>query len=120
MSGPEAARGAATTAAELVLDVSLSCAWCFADEASEQAWAILERLQAGRAHVPALWLWETANVLVQAERRGRISSAAIRTYLGAAGGAADQPGPAHHRQRLARHARPRPQPSPDQLRRCLP
>ena len=34
------------------------------------------------AHVPALWLWETANVLVQAERRGRISPAAIRTYLG--------------------------------------
>jgi predicted nucleic acid-binding protein len=39
-------------------------------------------LQGGRAHVPALWLWETANVLVQAERRGRISPAAIRTYLG--------------------------------------
>ena len=32
--------------------------------------------------MPALWLWETANVLVQAERRGRISPAAIRTYLG--------------------------------------
>ncbi len=29
-----------------------------------------------------LWLWETANVLVQAERRGRISPAAIRTDLG--------------------------------------
>jgi len=39
-------------------------------------------LQGGRAHVPALWLWETANALVQAERRGRISPAAIRTYLG--------------------------------------
>ena len=81
MNHPSAS-GAAETAAELVLDVSLSCAWCFADEASEPAWAILDRLQAGRAHVPALWLWETANVLVQAERRGRISPAAIRTYLG--------------------------------------
>ena len=81
MNHPEAS-GAAEMAAELVLDVSLSCAWCFADEASEPAWAILERLQGGRAHVPALWLWETANVLVQAERRGRISPAAIRTYLG--------------------------------------
>lgn len=81
MNHPRAS-GAAETAAELVLDVSLSCAWCFADEASEPAWAILEQLQAGRAHVPALWLWETANVLVQAERRGRISPAAIRTYLG--------------------------------------
>jgi len=81
MKDPEAS-GAAETAAELVLDVTLSCAWCFADEASEPAWAILERLQGGRAHVPALWLWETANVLVHAERRGRISPAAIRTYLG--------------------------------------
>ena len=41
MKDPEAS-GAAETAAELVLDVSLSCAWCFADEASEPAWAILE------------------------------------------------------------------------------
>ena len=81
MNHPRAS-GAAETAAELVLDVSLSCAWCIADESSEPAWAILERLQGGRAHVPALWLWETANVLVQAERRGRISPAAIRTYLG--------------------------------------
>jgi predicted nucleic acid-binding protein len=27
-------------------------------------------------------LWETANVLVQAERRGRITAAAMRTFLG--------------------------------------
>jgi len=67
---------------DLVLDVSLSCAWCFADEATAESWAILELLQTARAQVPALWLWETANVLVQAERRGRISPAAIRTFLG--------------------------------------
>ena len=82
MSSPESSAGAALTAGDLVLDVSLSCAWCFADQASAASWAILERLQTGRAHVPALWLWETANVLVQAERRGRIRPAAIRTYLG--------------------------------------
>lgn len=57
MTGPDAS-GAAETAAELVLDVTLSCAWCFADEANEPAWAILEQLQTGRAHVPALWLLE--------------------------------------------------------------
>ena len=67
---------------DLVLDVSLSCAWCFADEASPEAWNILDQLQSARAHVPSLWLWETGNVLVQAERRGRISAAAIRTFLG--------------------------------------
>ena len=69
-------------AGDLVLDVSLSCAWCFADEASEAAWAILSRLESAEAHVPSLWLWETGNVLVQAERRGRITAAAIRSFLG--------------------------------------
>jgi predicted nucleic acid-binding protein len=33
---------------DLVLDVSLSCAWCFADEATAESWAILELLQTGR------------------------------------------------------------------------
>jgi predicted nucleic acid-binding protein len=69
-------------AGDLVLDVSLSCAWCFADEASPEAWAILSRLQSAQAHAPSLWLWETTNVLIQAERRGRITAAAIRTFLG--------------------------------------
>ena len=82
MNTPASSAGAAVAAEDLVLDVSLSCAWCFADEANAEAWAILERLQTHQAHVPALWLWETANVLVQAERRGRISPASIRTYLG--------------------------------------
>ncbi len=71
-----------TESGGLVLDVSLSCAWCFADEASEAAWAILSRLQTSEAHVPSLWLWETANMLLQAERRNRITAAAIRTFLG--------------------------------------
>ena len=66
----------------LVLDVSLSCAWCFADEASDAGWAILSRLQTSEAHVPSLWLWDTANVLIQAERREMITAAAIRTFLG--------------------------------------
>ena len=82
MSTLEPTAETAATAGDLVPDVSLSCAWCFADEASDGAWAILERLQTNRAQVPALWLWETANVLVQAERRGRISAAASRTFLG--------------------------------------
>ena len=82
MSTLEPTAETAATAGDLVLDVSLSCAWCFADEASEGAWAILELLQTNRAQVPALWLWEMANVLLQAERRGRISPAASRTFLG--------------------------------------
>ena len=82
MSALDSSPNAVATAGDLVLDVSLSCAWCFADEASDGAWAILERLPTDRARVPALWLWETANMLVQAERRGRSSPAASRTFLG--------------------------------------
>ncbi|MCX5953222.1 MAG: type II toxin-antitoxin system VapC family toxin [Cyanobacteria bacterium] len=82
MSALDSTPNAGATTGDLVLNVSLSCAWCFADEASDGAWAILERLQTNRARVPALWLWETANVLVQAEQRGRISPAASRTFLG--------------------------------------
>jgi predicted nucleic acid-binding protein len=67
---------------DFVLDASLSCAWCFADEASEEGWALLARLQEVQAQVPSLWLWEISNVLVQAERKGRITPAAIRTFLG--------------------------------------
>jgi len=40
------------------------------------------RLKSAEAHVPSLWLWESANVLVQTERRGRITAAAMRTFLG--------------------------------------
>lgn len=32
--------------------------------------------------MPSLWLWEVGNVLVQAQRKGRITPAAIRTFLG--------------------------------------
>jgi predicted nucleic acid-binding protein len=65
-----------------VLDVSLACAWCFADEASDNAWGLLRSLSTSSAHVPALWLWEISNVLIQAERRNRITPAASRTFLG--------------------------------------
>jgi hypothetical protein len=34
----------------------------------------------GQARVPALWIWETGSVLIEAERPGRITSAAIRTF----------------------------------------
>ena len=37
-----------TESGDLVLDVSLSCAWCFADEASPAAWAVLEAADAVR------------------------------------------------------------------------
>jgi predicted nucleic acid-binding protein len=58
-----------------VLDASMAAAWCFADEASEAGWALLDRIADEGALVPSLWHLEMANLLTQAERRGRIDRA---------------------------------------------
>jgi len=63
------------TTSPFVLDASIAAAWCFEDEASEYADGILDLLGCTTASVPALWPLEIGNVLVVAERRGRISRA---------------------------------------------
>ena len=55
-----------------VVDSSVAAAWCLADETNDQADGILERLTDEQAVVPALWIIEMANVLVVAQRKGRI------------------------------------------------
>jgi prevent-host-death family protein len=60
----------------------LQATMCCADEASPEAWLILQRLQSAQAQLPALWLWDTGNGLLQAERRGCITPAAIGRFLG--------------------------------------
>jgi hypothetical protein len=47
-----------------VLDVSVTMARCFKDEASEDAWALLDRLTADTAIVPGIWSADLANVLL--------------------------------------------------------
>ena len=59
----------------IVIDASLAAAWCFDDEATVQADMMLDRVRAEGARVPCLWHLEIANVLRQAERRGRIGEA---------------------------------------------
>lgn len=59
--------------AGFVLDASTAAAWCFRDEASERSDALLDSLETGKATVPGLWHYETANMLIQAERRHRIT-----------------------------------------------
>ena len=46
-----------------VLDCSVTVAWLFADEASPQTDALLQRLTEGVAVVPNLWHLEVGNVL---------------------------------------------------------
>ncbi len=55
-----------------VIDASVVLAWCFADEASDVADRVLQRLEAEEALAPAIWPLEVANALRTADRRGRI------------------------------------------------
>lgn len=65
----------------LVLDCSVAVSWCFEDEAAPETDALLERVRDEGAFVPAIWYLELGNVLIQAERRNRLSVADIATRL---------------------------------------
>lgn len=65
----------------LVLDCSIAVSWCFADEAAPETDALLQRVRDETALVPMLWHLEVGNVLLQAERRGRITTAAAVSRL---------------------------------------
>ncbi|MDP2662364.1 MAG: type II toxin-antitoxin system VapC family toxin [Dehalococcoidia bacterium] len=58
-----------------VMDASATMAWCFEDEAIPYTEAVLERLRHEEVEVPAIWPLEVANVLLVAERRGRLTEA---------------------------------------------
>lgn len=64
-----------------ILDCSIAIAWCFEDEASDICDALLERVRDEGALVPSLWYLELGNVMIQAERRGRIMPADVSTRL---------------------------------------
>lgn len=59
---------------QIVIDCSVTMAWCFPDEADAYSTAALELLNTQTAIVPAHWPLEVANVLVINERRGRITA----------------------------------------------
>lgn len=56
-----------------VVDSSVALTWCFEDEATPTADALLMRLTEEGAHAPSLWPLEILNALRAAERRGRIT-----------------------------------------------
>ncbi len=64
-----------------VLDASVALSWCFEDEADAAADALLRSLDARTAVVPGLWSLEVVNVLLGAERRGRITAAGSGRFL---------------------------------------
>lgn len=64
-----------------VIDTSVAMAWCFEDEATEATDGVLNRLRDDEAVVPAIWPLEVANVLLVAERRGRLREAQASRFL---------------------------------------
>lgn len=66
----------------LVLDASVTLAWCFPEESSAGSEAILDLLTAGgEAVAPSIWPHEVANALLVGERRKRITLAQITSAL---------------------------------------
>jgi predicted nucleic acid-binding protein len=55
-----------------VVDNSIVMTWCFEDEASPYADAVLDSLSEAIAVVPAIWPLEVVNVLLVAERHNRL------------------------------------------------
>lgn len=57
----------------ITLDASIALSWCFADESSPESDEIAQQVIKGGAIVPAIFHLELANVLLQSEKRGRLT-----------------------------------------------
>ncbi len=57
-----------------VVDSSVAMAWCFLDEATAVTKDLLNTMSHESAMVPSWWYLELTNVLVQAEKKGRINA----------------------------------------------
>jgi predicted nucleic acid-binding protein len=66
----------------IVIDASVSLAWCFPDEASDYADEVLVALEDETVLVPSIWPVEIANALLVGERRKRIRQPEIRRFVG--------------------------------------
>ncbi len=64
-----------------VIDNSVVMSWCFQDEASDYADAVLGKLTECTAVVPSIWPLEVVNVLLVAERRKRLEKAGSVRFL---------------------------------------
>jgi predicted nucleic acid-binding protein len=59
----------------------VTMSWVFETEATPFTMRVLESLKTAQAVVPAMWPFEVANALVDAERRGRINAAQQAEFL---------------------------------------
>jgi len=66
---------------DFVLDTSVVVSWCLKDEKDDYSDHILDHLSTRDAVVPALAPFEIANVLLVAERRGRLTEADANRFI---------------------------------------
>ncbi len=64
-----------------VVDASIALSWCFEDEATPETDLLFAHVRDEGAIVPSLWHLELSNVLLQAEKRKRISAEDVATRL---------------------------------------
>jgi predicted nucleic acid-binding protein len=65
-----------------VLDASVVLTWCFPDENTDLAQQVADRFKQGdTALAPSFWPHEVLNALLAGEKRKRISSEMIRSFL---------------------------------------
>ncbi len=66
----------------IVLDTSITMAWCFTDEATPYTEELLNWCATGTAmHVASIWPMEVTNVLLNAQKRGRVTEERIEQFL---------------------------------------
>jgi predicted nucleic acid-binding protein len=66
----------------LVVDASITVAWCFDDEATPYTEELLNWCSAGvNVHVASIWPLEVTNVLLTAGRKGRITEREIEEFI---------------------------------------
>jgi predicted nucleic acid-binding protein len=65
----------------VVVDASVALAWCFPDEASGYADAILVALEGRTILVPAIWGLEIANAVLAGERSKRLRQPETRRFM---------------------------------------
>jgi len=65
----------------VVIDASVALAWCFPDEGSGYADAVLVELNGNSILVPAVWALEVANGILVGERSKRLHQPEIRRFI---------------------------------------
>jgi predicted nucleic acid-binding protein len=64
-----------------VMDASVTMSWAFHEELTPFTQRLLAELPNGEAIVPAIWPLEVANVLLVAERNGRLARADVSRFV---------------------------------------